>query len=106
MNDVGVLQDVHWGAGLLGYFPSYTLGAMIAAQLFEAAENEMPDIRNKIRRGDFGPIREWLRKNIHEVGSLYESPDDLLIAVTGKPLDPQIFIRYIEKKYKALYGLD
>lgn len=79
---------------------------MIAAQLFETAEKEMPDIRNKIRNGEFGPIKDWLRKNIHEVGSLYASPDELLIAVTGKPLDPNIYVDYIKNKYRALYKLD
>lgn len=92
-------------SGAIGYFPSYTLGAMIAAQLFETAELAIPDMRGKISRGEFAPIREWLRTNVHEVGSLHASPDELLIAVTGKPLDPQIYLRYIESKYKPLYKL-
>jgi carboxypeptidase Taq len=102
----GVLQDVHWAVGAVGYFPSYTLGAMIAAQLFQRLEQEMPDVRDKIRRGDFKPIREWLQRKIHGVGSLYPSPDELLVHATGKPMDPSIFVSYLKTKYAALYGLD
>ncbi len=77
----------------------------MAAQIFDAAEIQIPDIREKIKAGEFGPIRRWLRENIHEVGSLYASPDELLTAVTGKPLDPEIYVRYLENKYKELYNL-
>ena len=123
-DEQGVLQDIHWGIGLVGYFPSYSLGAMAAAQLFEAAELAIPDMRyvpiflymsyicshydcfrGKISRGEFGEIREWLRTNVHEVGSLYDNPDELMTAVTGKPLDPAIYVAYLEKKYKELYKL-
>ena len=101
----GVLQDVHWGVNAIGYFPSYTLGAMIAAQLFESLEKEMPDVRDKIRRGEFQPIREWLKQKIHTVGSLYPSPDELLVHATGKPMDPRIFASYLKNKYADLYDL-
>lgn len=101
----GCLQDIHWSLGSLGYFPSYTLGAMIAAQLFETAEKQIPDIRSQIRKGEFKQLREWLRTHVHEVGSLHESPDALLTAVTGKPLDPNIYVNYLEKKYTSLYKL-
>jgi carboxypeptidase Taq len=102
-NSSGVLQDVHWGSGAFGYFPSYTTGAMMAAQLFETIKKEMPDINQQIAKGEFSLIKEWLRTNIHEVGSLYASPDELLIAVTGKPLDPEIYINYLCEKYNRLY---
>jgi Zn-dependent M32 family carboxypeptidase len=101
----GCLQDIHWSLGSLGYFPSYTLGAMIAAQLFETAEKQIPDLKTQIRNGEFKQLREWLRVNVHEVGSLYESPDELLTVVTGKPLDPAIYVNYLNKKYSALYKL-
>ena len=101
----GVLQDVHWAVGAVGYFPSYTLGAMIAAQLFETLEREMPDVRDKIRKGEFQPIREWLQRKVHNVGSLYPSPDELLIHTTGKPMDPTIFVNYLKNKYADLYQL-
>jgi len=101
----GCLQDIHWSMGALGYFPSYTLGAMIAAQLLEKVEKEIPDVREKIKRGEFHVLRDWLRVNIHEVGSLYASPDELLRVVTGKPLDPAVYVNYIKNKYGDLYKL-
>ena len=91
--------------GALGYFPSYSLGAMMAAQLFVTAEDSIPELRDKISKGDFKPLREWLRTNVHEVGSLYASPDELLTAITKKPLDPKIYVNYLEKKYKSLYKI-
>ena len=101
----GVLQDIHWSQGALGYFPSYTLGAMIAAQLLETLEQQTPEVRGYVRRGEFKAIKTWLGKNIHQVGSLYDSPDDLLVAVTGKPLDPNVYVDYITRKYTSLYKL-
>jgi len=101
----GVLQDIHWSFGAVGYFPSYTLGAIMAAQIFAAAEAALPDLQNQIRRGEFVPLREWLRTEIHEVGSTYASPDDLLRAVTGDGIDPGPFLKYLTAKYGALYGL-
>jgi carboxypeptidase Taq len=110
-------------------FPTYSLGAIYAAQIFETAEkvsnfffsvsNEgsfdltgccdccfqaIPNLQGEIRSGNFGPLRAWLRTNIHEKGSVYNSGDELCIAVTGKPLDASGFVRYLEKKYGALYG--
>jgi Zn-dependent M32 family carboxypeptidase len=104
-NKLGVLQDVHWSFGAMGYFPSYTLGAMIACQLHEQCQQSIPDMKDKIRKGEFKEIREWLRNNVHEKGSLYSKPDDLLLDITGKPLDPQVFVKYLEKKYKDIYNL-
>lgn len=101
----GCLQDIHWSFGALGYFPTYSLGAMMAAQLFETAQAEIPDLKGKISRGEFKPLREWLREKIHKVGSKYGSLDELLIAVTGKPLDPYIYTNYLKKKYYKLYDL-
>lgn len=101
----GCLQDIHWGAGLFGYFPTYTIGAVYAAQLFEAAEKSIPELRKNMRDGKFLPLREWLRTNIHSVGSLYPTADELIAKVTGKPLDPACFLRYLSQKYSALYDL-
>ena len=100
-----VLQDIHWSFGAVGYFPSYTLGAIMAAQIFAAAEDALPDLSDQIRRGEFAPLREWLRTEIHEVGSTYASPDDLLRAVTGDGIDPAPFLDYLTAKYGELYGL-
>ena len=83
----------------------YTLGAIMAAQIFAAAEDALPDLSDQIRRGEFAPLREWLRTEIHEVGSTYASPDDLLRAVTGDGIDPAPFLKYLTAKYGALYGL-
>lgn len=101
----GVLQDVHWGVGAIGYFPSYTLGAMTAAQLYEAAEKEMPALEQDLAAGRFALLREWLQAKVHAQGSLPASLDDLLVSATGRPLDPKVFVRYLEGKYAALYDL-
>lgn len=101
----GCLQDIHWASGGFGYFPTYTLGAMTAAQLFRYLKTKViPDIDEKIAAGSLDEVREWLRKEIHEVGSLYPSLDDLLLKVTGEPLNPQHFLRYLEDKYARLYA--
>jgi len=101
----GCLQDMHWSAGLAGYFPTYSLGAMMAVQFFAAAEAELPNLGESLAKGDFAPLRTWLREKVHKVGSLHPTADDLLIAVTGKPLDPELFIDYLRKKYSELYKL-
>ena len=71
----GVLQDVHWGGGLIGYFPTYTLGNLIAAQLWEAVREELPDIDGQLERGEFAPLRGWLRENIHVHGRKFPPPE-------------------------------
>eukprot|EP00415_Alexandrium_ostenfeldii_P002356 UN2356 len=101
----GCLQDVHWSAGLAGYFPTYSLGAMAAVQIFGAARAELPELDAQISAGNFSPLREWLRTKVHSVGSLYPTADDLLVAVTGKPLDPQMFLEYLRDKHSELYKL-
>ncbi|UKJ72346.1 carboxypeptidase M32 [Azospirillum brasilense] len=96
---LGCLQDIHWPSGAWGYFPSYTLGAMTAAQLFEAAAKADPDIRPALARGDLGPLVAWLGANVHRKGCLYASGDDLLTAATGHPLDAAVFRRHLESRY-------
>ncbi|OZA84579.1 MAG: carboxypeptidase M32, partial [Azorhizobium sp. 39-67-5] len=95
---VGCLQDIHWPSGGWGYFPTYTLGAMTAAQLFDAAKRADGDVLPGIARGDFGPVVRWLRSNIHEQGSLHET-DDLLTRATGRPLDASVFITHLRRRY-------
>lgn len=102
----GVLQDIHWSFGAVGYFPSYTLGAIMAAHIFTAAVDKLPGLSEQISKGEFAPLREWLRTEIHEVGSTYASPDDLLRAVTGDGIDPKPFLDYLRAKYSELYGLN
>ncbi|MBI4183427.1 MAG: hypothetical protein HY521_05465 [Proteobacteria bacterium] len=94
----GCLQDIHWYEGAFGYFPSYTLGAVMAAQLFQAAVRERPDILPAIGRGDFAPLVEWLRTHVHAKGSLLAT-DDLLLQVTGRPLDVEAFKTHLERRY-------
>ncbi|BAF88747.1 putative carboxypeptidase [Azorhizobium caulinodans ORS 571] len=95
---LGCLQDVHWPSGGWGYFPTYTLGAMTAAQIFDAAKRADADILPGIARGDFKPLVTWLRANIHGQGSLYET-DDLLTRATGRPLDASVFKAHLRRRY-------
>ena len=95
---LGCLQDIHWPSGSFGYFPTYTLGAMAAAQLFAAAEGAEPGIRPALATGDFSALRGWLRTNVHGKGSLLET-DDLLTEATGKPLGLADFKGHLERRY-------
>ncbi len=102
---LGVLQDVHWSGGAFGYFPSYTLGAMYACQFYNKMITDLKDVPGRIEQGDFACIRKWLNENIHQQGRLY-SPDQLAKKVTGKALEPGVFINYLKTKYNAIYGLN
>lgn len=102
---LGVLQDVHWSGGAFGYFPTYTLGAMMAVQLFEAARADLPTLDADIEAGHFTPLREWLRAKVHSKGSLLPSADALLESATGRPLQPAVFLASLSRKYRELYGL-
>ena len=97
----GCMQDIHWMDGAFGYFPTYTLGAMAAAQIFQAASLALPTLGDDLRRGDFGPLMAWLAGSIHQQGCLYPSADDLLVAATGSPLNGAIFREHLEKRYLA-----
>ncbi|KAK2078399.1 hypothetical protein QBZ16_003239 [Prototheca wickerhamii] len=101
----GILQDVHWSYGSFGYFPTYSLGAMMAAQIFQTAQQELPDLDASLAKGDFAPLKTWLNGKIHKIGRLHPTMDDLLVEVTGEPLNPQIFLDYLTKKYTELYQL-
>ena len=94
---MGVLQDVHWSAGLIGYFPTYTLGNLYAAQLMETASRQLGDLDPMFARGEFGPLLEWLKTNVHTQGrSLL--PHELMLQVNGAPLDAKPFLSYLQKK--------
>jgi carboxypeptidase Taq len=96
----GCLQDIHWYGGAWGYFPTYTLGAMTAAQLYDAAKRAVPEIPAAITRGDFKPLMAWLAENIHGQGSRWSSVE-LVKRASGKPLDPAIFQAHLERRYLA-----
>jgi carboxypeptidase Taq len=96
----GVLQDTHWGAGLIGYFPTYTIGNLMALQLWERIEADLDDLPEAIERGDFAPLREWLRVHIHQHGrKLY--PRELLRRVTGDDLRAEPFLAYLRAKLES-----
>ena len=94
----GCLQDIHWPLGAWAYFPSYTLGAMTAAQFIDAARRAEPGIPAALGRGDFAPLMGWLRTNVHSKGSSL-SARELIAAATGKPLDPEIYKRHLTQRY-------
>ena len=94
----GCLQDIHWFSGSFGYFPTYTMGAVAAAQIYAAIQREYPDIREGVRTGDFSKITEWCCQKIHRQGSL-ESTSNILINATGEPLNARAFQRHIEARY-------
>ncbi|CAM4118985.1 carboxypeptidase M32 [Deinococcus marmoris] len=101
----GVLQDIHWSAGMFGSFPTYTIGNVMASQFYVAALEQMPDLENNLLRGEYTPLREWLTDNIYKHGRTY-TPHELLERVTGRGLDPQPYLDYLSGKYGELYGLD
>jgi carboxypeptidase Taq len=94
----GCLQDIHWYDGAWGYFPTYTLGAMAAAQLFAAARTAEPEIQPAIGRGDFGPLMTWLRRHVHGQGARYTT-DEILKRATGQVLDPTVFKVHLKSRY-------
>jgi carboxypeptidase Taq len=94
----GCLQDIHWPDGIFGYFPTYSLGAMTAAQLFDAAKRADGSILPSIAKGDFAPLMGWLKANVHGLGSKL-STDELLTRATGRPLDPAVFKAHLKARY-------
>lgn len=96
----GPMQDVHWPSGAFGYFPSYTLGAMIAAQQWAALEKKQPEVRAAIRQGDFTGVNQWRADNIWNEGSRYSTPD-LITRATGEPLNADHFKAHLKKRYLA-----
>ena len=100
----GVLQDVHWSAGLFGYFPTYTLGNIMAAQFHAAALRDIGEQDESFAKGKFAPLLDWLRTNVHAHGRRYR-PRDLVKAATGEDLNPEYLINYLETKAAEVYAL-
>jgi carboxypeptidase Taq len=98
----GVLQDVHWSEGSFGYFPTYSLGNVIAGQIREAALRALPDLYEQIEQGEFRPLREWLREQLHRHGRKF-TPAETLERVVGGPIDPAPYLRYLNAKLGELH---
>jgi carboxypeptidase Taq len=101
----GVLQDIHWSIGAIGYFATYTLGNVISAQLWDAFGRTNPDRDAQIREGDCSALLAWLRTHVHRHGRTYD-PQELVVRVTGSPIDPEPYLRYLEEKYTSVYEIE
>jgi carboxypeptidase Taq len=101
---MGVMQDVHWSNGAIGYFPTYTLGNLYAAHLIKAARRELGGLDEDFAAGEFSRLMNWLRERIHSQGSRY-LPRDLIRFATGEDLNPLYLVEYLNEKYGALYDL-
>jgi carboxypeptidase Taq len=93
----GVLQDIHWSSGLIGYFPTYTIGNLMAAQLWQVVRRDLPDLDEQLARGDFAPLRDWLGEHVHRPGRTYE-PRELLRRITGEELQVAPLVSYLRAR--------
>lgn len=100
----GCMQDVHWAAGLFGYFPTYSLGNLYASQFFEQARHDLGDLDSQFRKGEFKPLHDWLSENIYQHGQRYRA-NELVEKVTGKPLSHEPLMKHLEGKFSELYEL-
>ncbi len=103
-NKLGVLQDVHWSSGLLGYFPTYALGNLLAAQYYRKALEAHPGIPDDIANGKFDTLLGWLSENIHQYGRKFTA-EELTQRVTGEAIDPKYYMQYLDAKYGEIYDL-
>ncbi|WP_255170664.1 carboxypeptidase M32 [Natrononativus amylolyticus] len=101
----GALQDIHWSHGSFGYFPTYSLGSVLAAQLYDAAEEDLGDLDDRIREGEFDDLNGWLREHVHAHGKQYTTPD-LVEEATGESYTADYFLEYAKSKYGELYDLE
>ena len=97
----GVLQDVHWSGGSIGYFATYSLGNIISAQIWEKVLAEIPDLYSQFERGEFMPLREWLRAHLHKHGRKF-TPKETMQKVVGGPIDVGPYVRYLKSKYGGI----
>jgi carboxypeptidase Taq len=100
----GVLQDVHWSGGMIGYFPTYALGNLVSAQLWEKINQDIPNLDSQIEQGKFDELMAWLRTKIHRHGAKFE-PQVLVKQVTGSTITPEPYMRYLKSKYSEIYKL-
>jgi carboxypeptidase Taq len=101
----GVLQDTHWAGGSIGYFPTYALGNLISAQLWEKITADIPDLHEQFEQGEFGTLREWLREHLHRHGRKFTPGEMLQRAVGVDRIDPEPYVRYLRAKLGEIYGL-
>ena len=101
---LGILQDVHWAHGMMGYFPTYTLGNILSAQLYDKAIAERPTIPDEIARGEFSGLRGWLTEKLYRHGRKYQPPE-LIQRVTGEPLQTKSYLAYLRRKFGEIYDL-
>ena len=100
----GILQDMHWAGGHIGYFPTYALGNVISAQIWQRVRADIPDLEEQFEHGEFGALREWLGEHLHRHGRKF-TPVETLERVVGGPLDPEPYLRYLREKLGGIYGL-
>ena len=100
----GVLQDIHWSGGMLGYFPTYSLGNLISVQFFDQVKADIPSLADQIAAGEFDELLDWLRENVHQYGRKY-TPSELVKRVTGNDLTATNYIAYIKAKFSDIYDL-
>jgi carboxypeptidase Taq len=103
-NADGCLQDIHWSMGIQGYFPTYTLGNLVAAQMWRTIQKQLPGLEQQIEQGRFDILRGWLNENVHRPGRMYRS-DDMIKRLTGEPLNSDHFIGYLKEKFGPIYGI-
>ncbi|WP_139489467.1 carboxypeptidase M32 [Brevibacillus dissolubilis] len=101
---MGVLQDVHWAGGSIGYFPTYSLGNVYAAQFTNTLKKEITNYDELVSRGEFAPIIKWYNEKIHQYGKL-KDPSELVVEITGEQANAQYLVEYLEQKFKSVYGL-
>lgn len=99
----GVMQDTHWASGLYGYFPSYALGNIYSGQMLACMEKENQKWKNQVEEGDFKNIKQWLNKNVHSYGNLYDPPE-LIKLISGEEISVEPYLSYLNEKYSQLYG--
>ena len=100
----GILQDMHWSGGMMGYFPTYSLGNILSIQLYDKAVQEQPEIPEQIAQGEFGGLRGWLTEQVYQHGRKFE-PNELIERATGEPLQTRSYMAYLKNKYSAIYDL-
>jgi carboxypeptidase Taq len=100
-----VLQDVHWSGGSIGYFPTYALGNLISAQIWERLTADVPDVYEAIEQAEFAPLRDWLRENLHRYGRKFTPSETLERVVGTAQIDPEPYVRYLRGKLAGIYGI-